>query len=274
MAEFGHKLYTMTKAAAFFDLDRTLISGASVLPLGVAAFRQGFATKSEMVSWAFDAIRFKILGDKDGSTAEDTRQDFLVRIAGVPVAAMQELEAAVTPGLVARVRPESRGLLAMHHDHDRDTWIVSASPQILVEPLAASLGMTGAIGTKGEIVDGHFTGNLDGPFVYGQGKAEAIEKLASDRGYDLALCYGYSDSISDLPMLNLVGHPVAVNPDSELHDEARRRGWPVVIFARKTKQALAVGGVTSSIIATAVLAYLRGRHDGRVAALATRRRWF
>ncbi len=264
----------MTKAAAFFDLDRTLISGASALPLGVAAFRQGLATRSEMLSWALDAITFKILGDKDGSTAEDTRQDFLVRLAGIPVAEIHELEAAVTPGLVSRVRPESRGLLAMHHNHERDTWIVSASPQILVEPLAASLGMTGAIGTRGEIIDGHFTGQLDGPFVYGPGKAEAIEKLASERGYDLDLCYAYSDSISDLPMLSMVGHPVAVNPDSRLITEARARGWPVVIFARKTKQALAAGAVTTALIGTGVLAYLRGRHDGRLAALTTRPRRF
>lgn len=263
----------MTKAAAFFDLDRTLISGASALPLGVAAFRQGFATRGEMLSWAADAIKFKILGDKDGTTAEHTRQDFLVRIAGVPVASMQDLEAAVTPGLVTRVRPESRGLVAMHTEQDRDTWIVSASPQLLVEPLAASLGMTGAIGTKGEIIDGHFTGHLDGPFVYGPGKAEAIEKLASERGYDLALCYGYSDSISDLPMMELVGHPVAVNPDSQLLAEAHARGWPVVIFARKTKQALAAGAVSTALVATGVVAYLRGRHDGRLAAMAERRRW-
>jgi HAD superfamily hydrolase (TIGR01490 family) len=274
LGAFGHKLVgDMTKAAAFFDLDRTLISGASAFPLGVAAWRQGFATRGEMISWLVDALSFRLLGDKDGSTAQDTRQDLLVRIAGVPVAAMQELEAAVTPGLVARVRPESRGLVAMHNEQDRDTWIVSASPQLLVEPLAASLGMTGAIGTKGEVIDGHFTGKLDGPFVYGEGKAKAIEKLASDRGYDLALCYAYSDSISDLPMLELVGHPVAVNPDSELAAEAHSRGWPIVIFARKTKRALAVAGVTTSLIATGTLAYMRGRHDGRVAALSTKRRW-
>jgi HAD superfamily hydrolase (TIGR01490 family) len=274
LGTFGHKLVGMTNAAAFFDLDRTLISGASALPLGVAAFRQGLATRAEMASWAMDAIMFKLLGDKDGSSAEDARQDFLVRLAGMPVAAIQELEAAVTPGLVSRVRPESRGLLAMHHEQERDTWIVSASPQILVEPLAASLGMTGAIGTRGEIVEGQFTGNLDGHFVYGEGKAASIEKLASDRGYDLARCYAYSDSISDLPMLKLVGHPVAVNPDSRLLAEARSRGWPVVIFARKTKQAIAVGAISAGMVATGLLAYLRGRHDGRVAALATKRRWF
>jgi phosphoserine phosphatase len=151
----------------------------------------------------------------------------------------------------------------MHQKHDRDTWIVSASPQALVEPLAASLGMTGAIGTKGEIVDGHYTGRLDGPFVYGQGKATALEKLASDRGYDLDLCYAYSDSVSDLPMLELVGHPVAVNPDSELWAVSVQRGWPVVIFARRTKRALALAGVGTGMVATATVSYLLGRSHGR-----------
>jgi HAD superfamily hydrolase (TIGR01490 family) len=252
----------VTSAAAFFDLDRTLISGASAFPLGIAAWRQGFARDAELISWVMDAVRFRLLGDK-GDGFDDVRNQLLIRIAGVPVESLKALEAAVTPSLVARVRPESRDLVAMHHDHDRETWIVSASPQAIVEPLAASLGMTGAIGTKGEIIDGHYTGNLDGPFVYGPGKAKAIEKLASDRGYDLALCYAYSDSISDLPMMEAVGHPVAVNPDSELAAVARQRGWPVVIFARRTKQALAFAGVAAGITVTAVVAYSLGHQRGR-----------
>ncbi|HEX6947244.1 MAG TPA: HAD family phosphatase [Acidimicrobiia bacterium] len=254
----------MTKAAAFFDLDRTLISGVSVLPLGVAAWRQGFVTNREIAGWAWEAILFKLFGDKgDAATADNTRKDLLTRIAGASVESLKSLEAEVTPSLIARVRPESRDLIEMHHSHDRDTWIVSASPQPLVEPLAASLGMTGAIGTKGEIVDGHYTGNLDGPFVYGPGKAEAVEKLAHDRGYDLALCYAYSDSVSDLPMLELVGHPVAVNPDAELAAIARQRGWPIVIFARKTKRALAVAGMTVSLIGSGLVGYAIGRRRAR-----------
>ncbi|MFO7298930.1 MAG: HAD-IB family hydrolase [Actinomycetes bacterium] len=254
----------MTEAAAYFDLDRTLISGASVLTLGVAAWRQGFATNAEIARWARDAIVFKLFGDKgDGDAAESTRQDMLTRIAGASVESLKALEAEVTPNLIARVRPESRDLIEMHHSHGRDTWIVSASPQPLVEPLAAALGMTGAIGTRGEIIDGHYTGRLDGPFVYGPGKAEAIEKLAQDRGYDLQLCYAYSDSVSDLPMLELVGHPVAVNPDGELTAVARQRGWPIVIFARKTKQALAVAGMSTAVVASGLIGYAIGRRRAR-----------
>lgn len=257
----------MRHAAAFFDLDRTLISGASAFPFGIEAWRQGLASNADMMKWATEALAFKLLGDK-GDATDEVRGDFLAKINGAKLESLEELAGAVLPRLVDRVRPESRKLVAMHHNEDRDTWIVSASPHDLVEPLAVSLGMTGAVGTKGEIVDGRFTGKLDGPFVYGAGKVEAIEKLASERGYDLERCYAYSDSISDLPMLESVGHPVAVNPDSELQATARERGWPVVIFAHKTKRAIAFSGVGVSSATATVLAYLIGRRHGRSKALA------
>jgi phosphoserine phosphatase len=156
----------------------------------------------------------------------------------------------------------------MHHEAGRDTWIVSASPQEIVEPLARSLGMTGAIGTRMRVVAGHYTGEIDGPFVYGAGKAEAIEKLASDLGYDPERSYAYSDSVSDLPMMEMVGHPVAVNPDSELERVAHERGWPIVIFARRTKRAIAVSALGTVAAATATGAYALGRRHGRAGALA------
>lgn len=258
----------MTNAAAFFDLDRTLISGASAFPLGVEAWRQGFITNPEISRWALAALSFKALGDKGDAVSDDVRTAFLRQVADAEVEDLSELISSVVPRLVNRVRPESRKLIAMHHDHGRDTWIVSASPQPIVQPLADDLGMTGAIATRGEVVDGRYTGRLDGPFIYGSGKAEAIEKMASDRGYDLQLCYAYSDSISDLPMMELVGHPVAVNPDSELGSIAHERGWPVVVFAKKTKQALAVSTVGLGTAAATTLAYLLGRRHGRSRTLA------
>jgi len=258
----------MRSAAAFFDLDRTLISGASTYPFGIEAWRQGFASTSDILKWGAAALSFKMRGDKDSSSSDEIRGDFLSGIEGATIESVHALAKAVLPRLVDRVRPESRKLIAMHHEQDRDTWIVSASPQRLVAPLALSLGMTGAVGSRGEIVDGRYTGRLDGPFVYGPGKVEAIGKLASERGYDLNLCFAYSDSISDLPMLEAVGHPVAVNPDSELNARARERGWPVVVFARKTKMAIAFSGIGAGGAATAALAYLVGRRHGRSKALA------
>lgn len=256
----------MAKAAAFFDLDRTLISGASAFPFGVEAWRQGLATSGDIAKWTVAAVSFLIAGDKGDGATLDIRSVFLDRIKGASVSDLDQVGQAVLAKLVTRVRPESRKLISMHHEAGRDTWIVSASPQRIVEPLAVSLGMTGAIGTRGRVVAGRFTGELDGPFIYGPGKAQAIENLASDRGYDLHLSYAYSDSVSDLPMMELVGHPVAVNPDSELDTLAHERGWPIVIFARKTKRAIAVSTVVVVSASAAGVAYALGRTHGKRAA--------
>jgi HAD superfamily hydrolase (TIGR01490 family) len=258
----------MASSAAFFDLDRTLISGASAFPFGIEAWRQGMATTADVGKWALAALSFKLIGDK-GDESRDIKGDLLAGIGGSSVIALESVGSAVMPKLVARVRPEARKLIKMHHEAGRDTWIVSASPHEIVEPLARSLGMTGAIGTRMKVVAGHYTGDLDGPFVYGDGKAEAIEKLVSDLGYDPERSYAYSDSISDLPMMEMVGHPVSVNPDSDLERVAHERGWPIVIFARRTKRAVAVSAVSTVAVATAAGAYALGRRHGRSSALAT-----
>ncbi|MGH8924405.1 MAG: HAD family hydrolase [Acidimicrobiia bacterium] len=251
-------------AAAFFDLDRTLISGASIFPFAVEAWRAGLVKNADIGRFAAGALTFLAFGDK-GDKSEGTRAAILGHVQGVSVDVVGEVAARVLPRLSDRVRPESRRLVKMHHEAGRETWIVSASPHSIVAPLAATLGMTGAIATKGKVVDGYYTDELDGPFVYGKGKVEAMMELAAERGYDLAASYAYSDSISDLPMLEAVGHPVAVNPDGELEDVAHDRGWPVVIFARKTKRAIALGLGTSAAAGLALGTYALGRHQGRLA---------
>ncbi len=262
----------MSKSAAFFDLDRTLIAGASLFPVGMEAWRRGSASNGDVAKWALAAAAFMTVGDKGGESSTDVRTDLLSQIAGASADSVDALGSAVLPRLEARVRPEAARLIAMHHDAGRETWIVSASPHTVVEPLAVSLGMTGAIATRGEIVDGHYTGELDGPFVYGEGKSAAIARLADTRDYDLHLCYAYSDSISDLPMLEMVGHPVAVNPDSELAQVANDRGWPRVIFARKAKKVITFSGVGSGTAAGIAIAYFLGRRHGRSSTLTRMRR--
>lgn len=257
-------------SAAFFDLDRTLISGASVFPFGVEAWRLGLLKNSDIAKFATGALAFLVFGDK-GDKSEGTRAAILGHVEGVSVEVLDDVAGRVLPRLIDRVRPESRKLVKMHHDAGRETWIVSASPYGIVAPLADTLEMTGAIATKGKVVDGYYTAELDGPFVYGAGKAEAIARLAAEAGYDLQASYAYSDSISDLPMLEIVGHPVAVNPDSQLEDIAHERGWPIVIFARKTKRAIAMGLGTTAAAATAIGTYALGRSHGKKAVLPPRR---
>lgn len=222
-------------AAAFFDLDRTLISGSSTFVFGVAAWRAGLVDASAFRRDALSAVLFKVRGDIGGDTAGNLRQRILGAIEGVERDSLVALNAAILPKLIGRVRPESRRLIELHRRLGRATYIVSASPIELVAPLATALGMSDGIGTRAEVVDGRYTGRLVGPFCYGHGKVEAITDLARWEGLDLGQCYAYSDSISDLPMLQAVGHPVAVNPDSHLASEARRNGWPIVVFSERTK---------------------------------------
>ncbi len=259
------------RAAAFFDLDRTLISGSSAFAFGVFAWRNDLVPTRDVVDDGRKALSFKLFGATD-ERSEAVRDRILQAVSGIDQAELLAMNEEVVPHLLERVRPESRGLIDMHHEAGRDCWIVSASPVEMVEPLATALGMEGALATTSEVVDGRYTGVLEGPFVYGEGKAEAIRTLASKRGYDLRLSYGYSDSTSDLPMMELVGHPVAVNPDRPLESVAHQRGWPIVIFSRRTKQVVktttAVGG--SGVLAAST--YALGRRHGRIAAEAERGR--
>ncbi|WP_051062173.1 HAD family hydrolase [Ilumatobacter nonamiensis] len=224
-------------SAAFFDLDRTLISGSSAFTLAIQARKVGFIPTHEFVRDAGSAIAFKLFGASD-DTSDEVRKRILGAVTGLRKADLQALNAEILPRLIQRVRPEAKRLLERHGRAGRDTFIVSAAPQEIVEPLAHALGMTGGIGTRSQVEDGLYTGELDGPFCYGEGKVEAMQAVASWNSYDLGQSYAYSDSASDLPMLESVGHPVAVNPDSKLERYARRNGWPIVIFSQRTKSVI------------------------------------
>lgn len=252
-------------AAAFFDLDRTLIGGSSVFVFGMAAWKAGFVPTGDLVSDARNAIGFRLTGASDEKTAA-VRDRILGAIAGTTVAELRALGNQVIPRLLKEVRLESRGLIDLHHDAGRDTYIVSASPIEIVDDLADAMGMTGGIGTVAEIVDGVYTGRLAEPFCYGEGKARAIEKLAEEKGYDLRLSYAYSDSAGDLPFLEMVGHPVAVNADRALQSLAYHRGWPVIVFSRKAKQVIRTTTAVTGAAGLAAATYFLGRRQGRAHA--------
>jgi HAD superfamily hydrolase (TIGR01490 family) len=191
------------------------------------------------------------------------KRRILKAVTGVRQSELQALNTEIIPRLLARLRPEARRLLDRHRHAGRDTFIVSAAPQEIVEPLAHSLGMTSGIGTRSVVEDGAYTGELAGPFCYGEGKVEAIRELARWNGYQLDQCYAYSDSSSDLPMLEAVGHPVAVNPDGRLERHARINGWPVVIFSQQTKSVIrrTAGGILTVGVAGA--SFVAGTRVGR-----------
>jgi len=155
-------------SAAFFDLDRTLISGSSAFTLALQARKAGMIPNLEFVRDAAGAATFKLMGAGDDTTNE-VRKRVLKAVSGMYQSDLQALNAEILPRLLARLRPEARRLLDQHRRAGRDTYIVSAAPQEIVEPLARSLGMTSGIGTRSHVVDGMYTGELDGPFCYGEG---------------------------------------------------------------------------------------------------------
>jgi HAD superfamily hydrolase (TIGR01490 family) len=252
------------KAAAFFDLDRTIISGSSVFTFGWVAYRAGMVPTTQLLKDAASAITFKFSGASDDKT-EAVKARILEAIEGVEVAAFTDVADDVIPKLLHDVRREARGLIDLHSDAGRSTYIVSASPVEIVGRFAEAMEMTGGIGTVSEIDEGVYTGRLAAPFCYGEGKAEAIITVAEAEGYDLARSYAYTDSAGDLPMLEIVGHPVAVNPDRALESIAYHRGWPIVEFSRTRKKVIKRTTAASGAAALAIATYALGRRHGRLA---------
>ena len=187
MSEYLH-LATPGPSAAFFDLDRTLISGSSAFTLALAGRAAHLMPTTELVRDAVTAALFKLRGDHGSDVADEARDRILGFIRGQRQDDLQSLNERVIPTLLGKIRPEARRLLDLHRQAGRGTFIVSAAPTEIVEPLALSLGMTGGIGTRGRVIDGVYTGELDGPFCYGQGKVEAITDLARWDNLDLSQC--------------------------------------------------------------------------------------
>lgn len=250
-------------SAAFFDLDRTLIAGSSVFALAIAARAAGLVPTRQFAADAVAALTFKLRGISDDKS-DGVGRRVLGAVAGVRQDDLLALNAEVLPKLLGRIRPESRRLLDLHRHAGRATYIVSASPIEIVEPLARALGMTAGVGTRSLLVDGVYTGELDGPLCYGPGKLAAIEQVARLDGLDLARCYAYSDSVSDLPMLSAVGHPVAVNPDGALERHADHHGWPVVRFRQRTRAVVRRVGAGAAATAIAAAGFAGGVRYARL----------
>jgi len=253
---------TGERAAAFFDLDRTIIAGSSVFVFGWVAYRDGLVPTSQLIKDALSAVAFKFSGASDRKT-DAVKDRILEAIEGVPVSTLTGLADDIIPRLLGDVRREARGLIDLHSHAGRDTYIVSASPVEIVARFAEAMEMTGGIGTVAETEDDIYTGELAQPFCYGEGKATAIERVAAEHGYELARSYAYTDSAGDLPMLEVVGHPVAVNPDRELESIALDRGWPIVEFSRTRKKVIKRTTAAALGVGATATAYAIGHSHGR-----------
>jgi HAD superfamily hydrolase (TIGR01490 family) len=249
------------RAAAFFDLDKTLMAGSSGMQFARVAADQGIVSKRQLASWGFEHLRYRLRGTTDERTA-DVLEVARELIAGVPSKTIERMGPEVMAAILPRVYPQMLDEVHAHQDAGRPTFIVSAAGNDVVESLAAVLGMEGGIGTRYEVdAEGSFTGRLDGPFVYGPGKVEAMEAFATRHEIDLGQSYAYSDSLSDLPMLRAVGNPVAVNPDPPLAEIAKTEDWQVLRFERLGRRLAALGfGVLATVAGIGVSRMAARRH--------------
>jgi HAD superfamily hydrolase (TIGR01490 family) len=248
----------MPRAAAFFDLDKTLMAGSSGMPFARVAMRHGIVGRRQLAGWGLEHLRYRLRGTTDERTTDVLKQ-VQELIAGVRARDIERMNPEVLAAVLPRIYPQMLEEVHAHQDAGRATFIVSAAGNGVVEALSQVLGMEGGIGTRYEVgADGNFTGRFDGPFVYGRGKVEAMEAFAAEHEIDLAQSYAYSDSLSDLPMLRAVGHPVAVNPDPALTEIAAEEGWELMRFERLGRRLVAV--------AVTALATVAGFGASRIAA--------
>ncbi|PFX02915.1 putative hydrolase [Nocardia farcinica] len=250
-------------AAAFFDVDNTMVQGASIVHFarGLAA-RKYFKT-SDLLDVAWKQVKFRVTGKESSTDMASGKEKALAFIAGRSTAELAALGEEIYDEIIAdKIWPGTRALAQMHLDAGQQVWLVTATPVELAQVIAKRLGLTGALGTVAESVDGKFTGRLVGDILHGLGKAHAVRALAIREGLNLKRCTAYSDSHNDVPMLSLVGTAVAINPDADLREVAKNRGWEIRDF-RTGRKAAKIGVPTALAL---------GAAGGAVAAAVTRRR--
>ena len=251
-------------AAAFFDVDNTMMMGASIYHFARGLAARKFFTTADLFRFGLQQVKFRVSGAESHTGMMKAREAALAFVAGREVDEIVRHGEEIYDELMAdRIWSGTRALAQMHLDQGQRVWLVTATPVELAQIIAHRLGLTGALGTVAEVKDGKYTGHLIGEPLHGPAKAEAVRALADREGLDLGRCTAYSDSSNDVPMLTTVGTAVAINPDGELRRIARENGWTVRDY-RKARKAAKVG-----VPALAGAAAIAG---GTALVLATRRR--
>ncbi len=224
-------------AAAFFDVDNTILRGSSSFLFGKSAFERKFFSRKDF--WRFAWHQFVFIWKGENNTKLSALKDrALSLVEGQRVSDLQELvDEVYEKHIKLKLWPETVRLAKDHIKQGREVWLVTAAPQELGDVIAHELGLTGAIGTKVERKNGILTGKLVGKPIHGAEKRKALKALAKERNLSLKRSYAYSDSQNDLPMLTAVGHPVAVNPDKILTRYAKAADWPIYDFKKRELKA-------------------------------------
>ena len=241
------------RTAAFFDLDKTILAKSSSLAFTRPFYEHGLIRRSELIRGAYAQLQFRRSG-ADHDQMEALRAYLSQMVAGwnaelVRSIVVDSLDDIVSP----MVFEEAIALIGEHRAVDHDVHVISSSGSDIIAPIGERLGVDSTVGTDLEVVDGCYTGAITF-YAYGPGKAEVMHRLAREHGYDLQSCYAYSDSITDLPMLEAVGHPVAVNPDSALRRIAESRDWPILDFRRPVAMRPRLPHIEKRTAVTAVAA--------------------
>ena len=238
-----------TKTAAFFDLDKTVIAKSSTLAFSKPFFDQGLINRRAVLKSAYAQFLFLMSG-ADHDQMDRMRSYLTNMCTGWDVEQVKSIVSETLHDIVdPLVFAEAADLIADHKLCGRDVVVVSASGEEIVAPIARALGATHAMATLMVVKDGKYTGEV-AFYCYGDNKAEAIRELAVRESYPLEHCYAYSDSITDLPMLETVGHPTAVNPDRALRKECAARGWPVLTFSKPVSLRDRIPAPSTAAVAT------------------------
>jgi HAD superfamily hydrolase (TIGR01490 family) len=267
-------------AAAFFDVDNTMMQGASIYHFARGLASRKFFTARDLGRFAWQQLQFRIGGRESHGHMTEAREAALAFVAGQKVAEIERLGEEIYDELMAeRIWSGTRALAQQHLDAGQQVWLVTAAPVELARIISRRLGLTGALGTVAESVDGVYTGRLVGEPLHGPAKAEAVRALAGREGWDLDACAAYSDSANDIPMLSVVGHPTAVNPDAELRRLAKENGWPVRDFRTGRKAAkvgvptaMGMGAVAGGVVAGFALRRRRAERASVARRVMTRAR--
>ncbi len=242
------------RGAAFFDVDNTLMRGASIYHFARGLASRDLFTTRDLLRFAWGQTVFRVTGSEQPEHINAAREAALAFVAGHDVNDLVALcEEIYDETMANRIWEGARALIQGHLDAGRPVWLVTATPVELAQIIRRRLGLTGALGTEAENVDGVYTGRLNGDLLHGPAKAVAVRALAQREGWDLDSCSAYSDSSNDLPLLSLVGRPHAVNPDPDLLRHARTHGWPVHDFRRhRTALRVAVPAAAAGAVAGAM----------------------
>jgi len=236
--------------AAFFDVDNTIIRGASAFHIAQGLRQRGYFRKRDLIRFGWEQLKYLMFGESKEQMSS-VRAEALSIIKGWSVAEMATIGEEVYDEIMAlRIFPGTKALLDEHRAQGHEVWLVTATPVEVGKLIARRLGATGALGTIAEHKNGYYTGRLVGDLLHGEAKAVAVQGLAEANGLNLAKSFAYGDSMNDAPMLSEVGHPCAINPDSRLRRHAKSKGWPMKEFrgrGRKGRRSIIKRSVTGTV---------------------------